>query len=356
MAFDAATNSGYQAAQSTYSWSHTCTGSDRFLSVDVSLLSAGATVSSITYNGVALSLIGVQSTVTAFGRVECWGLVAPDSGSHTIAVTLSSSIASAGTAVSYADVHQTIPTEAFNSAQATNAGSATDASVVATPVADNCIIHAALVTDDGSVAANQTTRNNVTGAIGSGANEDTGPVTPAAATTMSYTGLGIVATWAMGAYAIRPTSYLATYGESLAASRSPGAVLVHAVSLGKDAAGTQTRAVQTALAKTPGLAESAAFDRSLSFAVSAVIASDRAEANDGAKLISSAAFNGRDAVADSCRANTYSTLVGVGLGHGMTWDGAVLIADAPNLFRAKARAVSIGPAAVADVRIGRRRR
>lgn len=204
--FDAASNSGYQAAQSSYSWSHTCGGIDRFLAVDVSLLSAGATVSSITYNGVALSLIGARSTVTSFGRIEQWGLVAPASGSHTIAVTLSSSIASAGTAVSYANVQQTSPTESFNSNQATNAGSATDASVVVTPATPSCIIHAALVTNDTSVTANQTSRNNVTGAVGSGANEDTGPITPATATTLSYTGEGIVATWAIAGYAIRPVT------------------------------------------------------------------------------------------------------------------------------------------------------
>lgn len=201
--FDAASNSGYQAAASTYNWSHTCTGSDRFLAVDVSLLSAGSTVTSITYNGVALSFIGAQSTVTSFGRVESWGLVNPASGSNSIAVTLSGTIASAGTAVSYTGVHQTTPTEAFNSAQATNTGSATDASVVVTAVAGQCWIHAAVATDDGSVTAGQTSRNNVTGVGGSGADEDFGPQA-AGAKTMSYTGLGIVATWAIGGYAIRP--------------------------------------------------------------------------------------------------------------------------------------------------------
>lgn len=201
--FDAASNSGYQAAASTYNWSHTCTGSNRFLAVDVSLLSAGQTVTGITYNGVALSFIGAQSTVTSFGRVESWGLVNPASGSNSIAVTLSGTIASAGTAVSYTGVHQTTPTEAFNSAQATNTGSATDASVVVTSVAGQCWIHAAVATDDGSVTAGQTSRNNVTGVGGSGADEDFGPQA-AGAKTMSYTGLGIVATWAIGGYAIRP--------------------------------------------------------------------------------------------------------------------------------------------------------
>lgn len=203
--FDAASNSGYQAATNTYSWNHTCTGSNRFLAVDVSLLSAGQTVTGITYNGVALSLIGAQSTVTSFGRVECWGLVNPASGSNSIVVTISGSVASSSAAVSYTGVHQTVPTEAFNSAQATNVGAA-DATVTITTIADNDWIHAAIATSDTAITAGQTTRNNVTGAGGSGADEDFGPQTPAGAKAMTYTDVGAVATWAIGGYGIRPVA------------------------------------------------------------------------------------------------------------------------------------------------------
>lgn len=203
IAFDSASNSGYQAAASTYSWLHTCTGTNRYLAVDISLLSAGQTVTGITYNGVALTQIGAQSTVTSFGRVELWGLSNPASGSNTIAVTLAGAIASVGTAVSYTGVHQTSPTEAFNSAQATNVG-AVDATVTITTVADNDWVHGAVATDDGSITANQTTRNNVSGVGGSGANEDTGPKTPAGTQAISYTGVGALSTWAIGGYAIRP--------------------------------------------------------------------------------------------------------------------------------------------------------
>lgn len=201
--FDAASNSGYQAAASTYSWSHTCSGSNRFLAVDVSLLSAGSTVTGITYNGVALSLTGAKSTVTSFGRVECWGLVAPATGSNTIAVALSGSIVSSAEAVSYTGVHQTTPTEAFNSAQATNVGAA-DATVTITTVADQDWVHAAIATSDSSITAGQTSRNNVTGAGGSGANEDTGPLSASTGQVMTYTGVGALATWAIAGYAIRP--------------------------------------------------------------------------------------------------------------------------------------------------------
>jgi hypothetical protein len=204
--FDAASNSGYQSAQSTYSWSHTCTGSNGFLAVDVSLLSIpGTTVTSITYNGVNLTRIGVQYTSTAIGGVECWGIANPATGSHTITVTLSASIISSGEAVSYTGVDQTEPTEEFESTFATNGVSATDASVIVTPVADNCWIHGAIATTDGSITANQTSRNNVTGAAGSGGNEDSNAaIHPATGTATSWTGIGALQTWAIAGYAIRP--------------------------------------------------------------------------------------------------------------------------------------------------------
>lgn len=204
ISFDSASNSGYQAASSSYSWSHTCTGDNRFLAVDVSLLSAGSNVTSITYNGVPLVQIGAQSTVTSFGRVECWGLSNPSSGTNIIAITLSGSIASAGTAVSYTGVNQYIPSESFSSNQSTNVGAA-DATVSVTTLSDQDWIHAAIATSDSSITAGQTSRNNITGVGGSGANEDFGPQSPGSK-TMSYTGVGALATWAIGAYGIRPVA------------------------------------------------------------------------------------------------------------------------------------------------------
>ncbi len=212
IAFDAASNSGDQAASANYTFNRTVTGTNTFLTVDIELLTAtGATVTSVTDDDGGgnrpLTFIGAQSTVTGAGRVECWGLVNPTTGTKSIRVILSASIESVATAVSYTGVHQTSPTEAFNSNQATNAGSATDASVVITTASNNCWIHAACVANDTSITANQTSRNNVAGTLGSGANEDNNAaVTPAGATTMSYSGMGVTTTWAIAGYAIRPTT------------------------------------------------------------------------------------------------------------------------------------------------------
>lgn len=209
--YDTSSNSGFQTLSSSYSWSHTCTGANRFLAVDIELLSVAQTVSGITYNGVALSLIGARTTVSSVGRVECWGLIAPATGSNTIAVTLTGAVASAGTAVSYANVNQTTATEAFNSAQATNVGAA-DATVAITTVTDNDWVHAACVSNDTSITAGQTSRNNVTDSAGTGADEDTNAaVSPAGVQTMSYTGIGAGQTWAIAGYGIRPVSASGAY-------------------------------------------------------------------------------------------------------------------------------------------------
>lgn len=207
IAFDGASNSGYQAAASTYSWSHTCAGANRYLVVGVSMLSLAQTVTGITCNGVALTLIGVKASISGAARVELWGLVAPASGSNTVAVTLSGAIASSAGAVSFTGVHQTSPIEGFNSAQATNVGAA-DAMVNVTTVATDDWTVDVVATDDGSISvgAGQTERVNVTGAGGSGAMSSEGNKTPAGAVTMSWTGVGALSTWAIGSVGLRPVA------------------------------------------------------------------------------------------------------------------------------------------------------
>lgn len=210
IAFDVAGNSGDVAAANTYSGSASWNGSNRILSVDVSLLGAGTTVTSMTYGGATCTKIGSRSTVTSLGSVECWRICssdsgAPGTGANTLVVNLSGSIEFTVEWASYTGVNQTLPTEGFNSNQATNGVGTADATVSITSIADNCWVHAAIVANDNSIIANQTSRNNISGTIGSGANEDNNAaVTPAGSTTMSYSGVGSFITWAIAGYAIRP--------------------------------------------------------------------------------------------------------------------------------------------------------
>lgn len=207
--FDVAGSSGDIAAASSFSGAAIWNGSNRGLCVAVSLLGAGVTVTSMTYGGAVCTFIGGISSVTSFGRIEWWRIVsgdpsAPAVGSNTLVVNLSGSLEFVVNWSSYTQVNQSIPTEAFNSAQATNAGSATDASVIITPVNDNCWILAAIAANKTSITANQRGRNNVAGTLGSGANEDNDASIHPGAVTMSYTSMGTTTTWAMGGFALRP--------------------------------------------------------------------------------------------------------------------------------------------------------
>lgn len=203
--FDAASNSGYQTAQSTYSWSHTCTGSNRYLVVGVSMLSVGgSSVTGITYNGVAMTLIGAIASVSGAVRSEMWGLIAPATGSNTIAVTLSGSLDSTAGATSFQGVHQTSPIEGYASATATNVGAA-DATVNVTTVADNDWVIDTVASSDTAITigSNQISRWNVTGTLGSGAGSTEAQKTPTGSVTMNWTNVAALATWSIGAVAIR---------------------------------------------------------------------------------------------------------------------------------------------------------
>lgn len=201
-----ASNSTYITSDDAYVWNYTTVAaSDPFLTLDVHLF-GNATVTGLTFNGDALTLIGVRSAAGNTHRVECWGLVNPDIGTYVVSVTLSAAVDSVTCGAQYENVNQSYPTESFASATATNSGSADDAEATVSSPTDSCVIHAATVTDDGSITAGQTSRNNVTGAGGSAVQSDTDTVvSPAASTLMNFTGLGTTATWVVGAYAIRPT-------------------------------------------------------------------------------------------------------------------------------------------------------
>lgn len=206
IAFDAASNSGYKTAQSSYTWNHTCSGSDRYLTVGISMLSvAGSSVSSMTYNGVALSLISAKASVSGAVRAELWGLIAPALGTNVISVTLSAGLDSIGEAVSFTQVNQTVPYEGAASASATNVGAA-DATVNVSTTADNDWCVDIVATDDTAitVGAGQTQRNNVSGALGSGGMSTEGTITPPGTVTMSWTNVGALATWSIVAVALRP--------------------------------------------------------------------------------------------------------------------------------------------------------
>ena len=198
--------STYQTAQASYTWQHACAGENRYLTVGIAMLSvAGSSVSTITYDGVTLSLLGSRASVSGAIRVELWGLLAPHTGTHTISVTLSAALDSIGSAVSFAGVQQETPTESFASASATNVGAA-DATVDVVTVANHDWTVDIVATDDTAitVGAGQIVEENITGTLGSGAMSVEADKTPAGTVTMSWTNVGALATWSIASIALRP--------------------------------------------------------------------------------------------------------------------------------------------------------
>jgi uncharacterized repeat protein (TIGR01451 family) len=129
VAFDSATSVGQHVAAGTTSVSlphTTAAGSNRVLVVGISMNIAnntGATVSGVSYNGVALTLAGAHNDGGLTRRVEIWYLVAPASGLNNVIATVN---LPGGTgilgvvvgAATFTGADQTIPIRSFLSADA----------------------------------------------------------------------------------------------------------------------------------------------------------------------------------------------------------------------------------------------
>jgi hypothetical protein len=111
------TNGNQDGGTNTMTWSHT-TGNhpDPILIVAVNSQdnSSPATATSVTYNGVALTLLTNASTSQAIGSV--WYLINPPTGSHAVVATYNgSSLGIGGESTTFYNVDQTNPIANFNS-------------------------------------------------------------------------------------------------------------------------------------------------------------------------------------------------------------------------------------------------
>lgn len=201
--WDAASNSGYKASLSTYSWSHTVgAAAHPGLLVNVSIFVTG-TVTSVTYNSVSLQF--VRADTIGVYRNEIWKLAAPATGAHNIVVTLNTSVTSIASADSYSGVDQTDIVESHTGA---TGSTSTAPTVSTTPLDYDSWLVSGLTTSDTSmtVAGNATQRNNQTGALGTGAMSDVGPISPPVLTTMSWSAVGTLDSWALGVVVLDPYS------------------------------------------------------------------------------------------------------------------------------------------------------
>lgn len=197
IALDASANSTYQAVSAGYSFNHTCTGQNLLLLVGVALFGAG-TVSGITYNGVAMTLVRRESGTTYVA--ELWQLVAPATGTHSIAVTLSGALTSVSESVSFTGVDQGSPTTGNNGAHNTGAIAQNN---ITTTIA-NSYVAGVISTMDTTIASTSGTQDqNVSGVLGSGGFSHLGPIANPSSNGLSWS-LSGTNPYALSGCAINP--------------------------------------------------------------------------------------------------------------------------------------------------------
>lgn len=128
IAFDASTDGG-TANATTLTWAHTCTGTNLILFVTAT--TNGATVTGITYNGVAMTSAG--NVATGSNHSYLYYLIAPATGANNVVVTLSGSANVSGASASYTSVFQ----GALDSATSDSNAASTSITVSTTTVNDN---------------------------------------------------------------------------------------------------------------------------------------------------------------------------------------------------------------------------
>lgn len=200
LAFDAVA-SGVGSGVGPFTYSHTCSGSNRALFVKVSYYDSGDSVSAVSYNGAAMTFISGSKIANGQYTVEWYYLVNPATGSNTVSVTMTGSVFGIGvTSISFTDAHQTTP----YGTPVTGTGTSTTPSVSVSSAATEIVLDGIVIVHGGTltVGAGQTQRTNEIGGGGSikhAASTETG----AASTTMSWSNSSSQV-WASSAFAVKP--------------------------------------------------------------------------------------------------------------------------------------------------------
>lgn len=185
--FDTKSLSTAQAAGTTsFSWSHTVgSGANRVLIVGIGT-TTGDNVSAVTFNSVSMTKILSATQGASAGSMSVWILLNPASGSHSIAVTLTSDTAY-GSAASFSDV---IQSNTVNQTNATGGFSASSSHSL-TPSVDNCHVVEMIYWVNNAAASTASVGWTFSVANDAGTAQSIGialkgPISPAASTTNTW--------------------------------------------------------------------------------------------------------------------------------------------------------------------------
>jgi CSLREA domain-containing protein len=221
-AVDGVASTGSADGTNSITISHTTSGTDRLMLVGVSINNEDfETVSSVTYNGVALTHVG-SATEADDAVVEIWRLVNPPTGTHNVVITFSAVLTREAVAgvMTFTGVDQTTPLGTFASAIDNDSG---PASVIVSSAAGELVF--GVVSAESSVlstaaVAPSSQRWNLFQGIqyGAGATQ-----AGAASVTMSWTFNGSDH-WAAGGVSIKPSGSCNPAVTSAVAEISPNNV------------------------------------------------------------------------------------------------------------------------------------
>ena len=139
IAFDAASSSS-QVSGTTLTWSHTCTGSNRFLIVSAYGGADGTDISGMTYAGVAMTFVAKAQYPANNSYVHVYYLIAPATGANNVVVSYTPNSRMAGVATSYTGVKQSGQPDSYNTKTQAGASTITQTTTV---VATGCWGYAA---------------------------------------------------------------------------------------------------------------------------------------------------------------------------------------------------------------------
>lgn len=176
------TTSGSNSFGSSVSFAHTTAGSDKILVVGVHVRSATVTISSVTHNGNALTLVPASNVVANAQTLALYYMVAPDVSGNVV-VTLSSGTNVIAIANSYTGVDQSTP---LGTAQTDSKLSGSTTSITLSSASDEmCVdIFGNRNADTPAITGGQTARGTVNSnnQINASASEEVG----SASTVMSW--------------------------------------------------------------------------------------------------------------------------------------------------------------------------
>ena len=196
ISLDSTANGVACSACTSITYSHTVSGADRYLFVNVAWGSGSsprAVVSSVTYNGVALSKIRADNTggsTTLFN--EIYGMTSPTTGTNNVVITMDKGVRVLnGGSISLTGVDQTSPVEANSG---TSLNNQTNISTAITTITDGAWVLAGIGTLENLAGCTKTssqtefydTETSYSSYYYGGGGSYYGPKSPAGSVTMSW--------------------------------------------------------------------------------------------------------------------------------------------------------------------------